>query len=72
MLNWYKDTVNGKDHRRNVSIIIHGADTRRRTATTYLDCFLTSYRLTELDAESESECDEEVHICVGHIDNYLT
>jgi phage tail-like protein len=71
MLNWYKDTVAGKDHRRNVSIIILGPDGKSTHQYNYLDCFLTSYKLTPLDADSEQECEEEVTICVGYSDNYL-
>ena len=71
MLNWYKDTVAGKDHRRNVSIIILGPDGKTTHQYNYLDCFLTSYKLTPLDADSEQECEEEVSICVGYSDNYL-
>jgi len=72
MLKWYEDTVKGEDHRRNLTIHIHGMDGQVTHSYNYLDCFLTSYRLTELDADSEKECDEEVHICVGRSDNYLT
>jgi len=71
MLNWYKDTVAGKDHRRNVSIIILGPDTKETHRYNYLDCFLCGYKLTPLDADSEQECEEEVNICVGYSDNYL-
>jgi phage tail-like protein len=71
MMQWYLDTVTGKDHRRNVSIIILGPDSKETHRYNYIDCFLTLYKLTELDAESEQECEEEVHICVGHSDNYL-
>lgn len=72
MLKWYTDTVKGQDHRRNVSIIILGPDGQETHRYNYIDCFLTSYRLTELDAESEKECEEEVHIAVHHSDNYLS
>ena len=65
------DTVAGKDHRRNVSIIILGPDGKTTHQYNYLDCFLTEYRLTPLDADSEQECEEEVKICVGYSDNYL-
>jgi phage tail-like protein len=71
MLQWYADTVAGKDHRRNVSVIIHGRDTQETHRYNFLDCFLTSYRLTELDADSEVECEEEIHMSVGRSDNYL-
>jgi len=71
MLKWYLDTVGGEDHRRNVSIIIMGPDGKESHRYNYIDCFLTMYKLTDLDAESEKECDEEIHICVGHSDNYL-
>jgi phage tail-like protein len=71
MLKWYLDTVEGKDHRRNLSIIIHGPDTQETHRYNYIDCFLTGYTLTPLDAESESECEETVEICVHHSDNYL-
>jgi phage tail-like protein len=71
MLKWYLDTVKGEDHRRNVSIIIHGADTKETHRYNYIDCFLTGYTLTPLDGESESECEETIEICVHHSDNYL-
>lgn len=71
MLKWYMDTVKGEDHRRNVSIIIHGADTKETHRYNYLDCFLTAYSLTPLDADSEQECEETIEICVHHSDNYL-
>jgi len=71
MLKWYTDTVKGEDHRRNVSVIIHGPDSKETHRYNYIDCFLGMYRLTELDAESEGECEEEVHIAIGHSDNYL-
>jgi len=72
MLQWYDDTVAGKDWRRNVTVNIHGRDGKVTHHYNFLDCFLTSYRLTELDADSEQECEEEVHICVARSDNYLT
>jgi len=71
MLKWYQATVKGDDYRRNVSIIIHGPDGKETHRYNYIDCFLTAYRLTELDAESEKECEEEVHINPHHSDNYL-
>ncbi len=71
MLKWYLDTVKGEQHRRNVSIIIIGPDNKETHRYNYMDCFLTMYKLTDLDAESEKECEEEVHICVGYSDNYL-
>jgi len=71
MLKWYTNTMKGEDHRRNVSIIIHGMDTNETHRYNFIDCFLTSYRLTELDSDSEAQCDEEIHICVGRSDNYL-
>jgi phage tail-like protein len=72
MLQWYKDTVAGKDHRRNLSVIIHHKDTKESHRYNFIDCFLTSYRLTELDADSEVECEEEIHICPARSDNFLT
>jgi len=72
MLNWYKDTVAGKDWRRNISIIILGPDGQETHRYNYVDCFLSGYTLTPLDAESEQECEETVTICVGHSDNYLS
>ena len=72
MLQWYLDTVQGKDHRRNVSIVIHGMDTQETHRYNFLDCFLAEYRLTPLNADSEEECEEHVRICVGRSDNYLT
>lgn len=72
MLKWYKNTVAGEDHRRNVSVIILGPDGAETHRYNYLDCFLTGYTLTPLDAESEQECEETITICVGHSDNYLT
>jgi len=71
MLQWYKDTVAGLNHRRNITVNIHGRDGAITHHYNFIDCFLTSYRLTELDADSEQECEEEVHICVGRSDNYL-
>jgi len=72
MLQWYKDTVAGENHRRNITVNIHGMDGNVTHHYNFLDCFLTSYRLTELDADSEQECEEEIHISVGRSDNYLT
>jgi len=72
MLKWYKNTVAGEDWRRNVTLNIHGMDGQITHHYNYIDCFLTSYRLTELDADSEQECEEEIHICVARSDNYLT
>src|SRR5581483_1274749 len=53
MLNWYKDTIAGNDHRRNVSISLIGPDGKSTHQYNYLDCFLTGYKITPLDAESE-------------------
>lgn len=71
MLKWYTDTVDGKDHRRNMSIVINGRDGKEIQRYNYLDCFLTAYSLTPLDADSEQECEETIEICVGRSDNYL-
>jgi len=71
MLKWYMNTVKGEDHRRNISIIIHGLDTKETHRYNYIDCFLTAYSLTPLDTESEQECEETIEICVHHSDNYL-
>lgn len=71
MLKWYLDTVDGKDHRRNLSIILIGRDKQETHRYNYLDCFLISYSLTPLDTESDAECEETVEICVHRSDNYL-
>jgi phage tail-like protein len=66
MLQWYQDTVKGKDHRRNITVIVLNRDQQIIKQTNFLDCFLTSYRLTELDKEAgEKACEETVTICVG-------
>ena len=70
MLKWYLDTVKGQDHRRNISIIILGRDGKETHRYDYKDCYLTAYKLTALDAESEQQCEEEVHICVGYSDQF--
>lgn len=71
MMTWYMDTVDGKDWRRDLSIIIHGTDTQETHRYEYLNCFLTAYSLTPLDGESESECEETVEICPATSKNYL-
>jgi hypothetical protein len=72
MLKWYTDTVDGKDHRRNVSVIILGPNSQEVHRYNYVDCFLTNYSLTPLDGESEAECEETIEICVSRSDNYLS
>jgi len=71
MLKWYQNTVKGEDHRRNISIILLGQDGQEIYRYDYNDCFLLHYRLTELDAESDNVCEEEVQICPGYSPNYL-
>lgn len=72
MLTWYLDTVKGEDWRRNISIIVLNYDGSELYRYNYMDCFLTSYALTPLDAESEVECEETVEICVGYCDNFFS
>jgi hypothetical protein len=72
MLKWYLDTVKGEDHRRDLSVIILGPDTKETHRYNYLDCFLTAYSLTPLDGESDQECEETIEICLGRSDNYLS
>jgi phage tail-like protein len=72
MLTWYLDTVKGDDWRRNISIIVLNYDGSELYRYDYMDCFLTAYSLTPLDAESEVECEETIEICVGYCNNYFT
>jgi|SRR5579871_2378883 len=73
MLKWFNDTVSGDEDkkRRNISIIILGKNGKETHRYDYNDCFMTSYRMTELDAEGQVECEEEIGICVGYSPNYL-
>jgi hypothetical protein len=71
MMTWYADTVAGKDWRRDVSIIVHGTDSKETHRYEYLHCFLTAYSLTPLDGESEQECEETIEICPATSKNYL-
>jgi phage tail-like protein len=72
MLKWYLDTVKGEDWRRNLSVIVLNYDYSELYRYNYMDCFLTAFTLTPLDAESEVECEETVEICVGRCDNFFT
>jgi phage tail-like protein len=71
MLTWYLDTVKGDDWRRNISIIVLNYDGSELYRYNYMDCFLTAYSLTPLDAESEVECEETIEMCVGYCENYF-
>lgn len=73
MLKWYLDTVAGNTDkiRRNLSIIINSRDGKETQRYNYVDCFLTAYSLTPLDADSEQECEETIEICPARSDNYL-
>jgi phage tail-like protein len=72
MLKWYLDTVKGEDWRRNMSIIVMNYDGSELYRYNYMDCFLTAYSLTPLDAESEVECEETIEIGVARCDNFFS
>lgn len=71
MMEWYLLTVDGGDHRKNMSIVILGKDSKETHRYDYEECFLTAYSLTPLDADSETECEETVELCVARSPNYL-
>lgn len=71
MLDWMRATRAGQDVRKNVSVIILKSDGTETHRYDYVDCFLTAYSLTPLDADSDSECEETIEICVSHSSNFL-
>jgi hypothetical protein len=72
MLQWYKDTVAGKDHRRNISLILLARDGTELKRYDLQDTFIIGYQLTQLEGGGQQECEETVTICVGSSNNYLS
>lgn len=75
-ITWFKDMVQTGDEAacyKDLSITLVGPDGQDLYTINYLECFLMSYTLGELNSTGDGEpLYETIEVCVGHSDNLLS